>query len=418
MPNHLKKTPKNTISEDPGDDIQRRYRYQAACAAIFSLSLLSVNSEFECLYCEHHEDILIKKVDGNFIAIQVKTQKSSLGAFTANHKDILKSLKRFVIFEKDFPGKFSGYVLATNCGFWEKEKNSSNLKYILKEIKKNQTLSEIKKDGVYSSLINKLVNKTKCDKDLILTALKKVKTDKKPDFNSIIPKLVTIISEIFNISHKPFYEIQNAAKSLVEKMITAASLEYDPPHSSFYAILRDAEQIEKDDIIQGKMVNKEKIENIIEQSINMDIVLWSLEHFNITQLPENSVTMEIKMEAGEISYDNIENMKDLKFSAEKILREWQLKYGIGVSNDRYQQLRLIARAECLASRDLAKSSSDNPYGGKMLIILRERLKDLCQNDRESVFGCNPYHLLGISGILTEECVIWWNEKELILEENK
>jgi len=69
MPNDLNKNPEYTISEDPGDDIQQRYRYQAACAAIISLSLLSGDSEFECLFCEHHEDILIKKVDGKFIAM-------------------------------------------------------------------------------------------------------------------------------------------------------------------------------------------------------------------------------------------------------------------------------------------------------------------------------------------------------------
>ena len=418
MPNDLNKNPEYTISEDPGDDIQQRYRYQAACASIFSLSLLSGDSEFECLFCEHHEDILIKRVDGKFIAIQVKTQKSNLGTFTATHKDIIKSLKRFVILEKDYPGKFSRFVITTNCGFWEKSKKNSNLPYILEELKKKLTLEGINKNQVYSSLINKLVNDTNCDEDLIITALKKVKTDKQPDFDNVIPKLVSIISEIFNVSYKPYYEIENAAKNLREKMFNAASLENDPPHSSFYAILKDAEEIEKNDIIQGKMFNKEKIENIIENSLNREIVLWSLKHFNITQLPENSLTMKIKMEAGEISSDNIENMKDLKFSAEKFLREWQIKYGIGVSNDRYEQLRLIAREECLASRDLAKNSSKVPYGRKMLIILRERVKELCRNDKESVFGCNQYHLLGISGILTEECVIWWSEKELIIEENK
>ena len=194
-------------------------------------------------------------------------------------------------------------------------------------------------------LIIKLFNDTKCDENLIITALKKVKTDKKPDFDDINPIIVSKISEIFNVSYKPYDEIENAAKNLRDKMFSAGSLEYNPPHRSFYAILNDAEEIEKNDIIQGKKFNKEKIENIIENSFNTEIVLWSLEHSKITQLPENSLTMKIKMEAGNISSDNIENMKDLKFSADKFLREWQLKYGRGASNDRYEQLRLIAREE-------------------------------------------------------------------------
>jgi len=41
-------TPANTLdTKDPDDDVQRRFRYQAAYAAIISLDLLDENSEFE-----------------------------------------------------------------------------------------------------------------------------------------------------------------------------------------------------------------------------------------------------------------------------------------------------------------------------------------------------------------------------------
>lgn len=57
---------------DPGDDMQRRLRYQATRAVMLSLSLLDDDAETEEIFCEHHEDLLIKKKGNRFIGEQVK----------------------------------------------------------------------------------------------------------------------------------------------------------------------------------------------------------------------------------------------------------------------------------------------------------------------------------------------------------
>lgn len=73
-------TPANTLdTKDPGDDVQRRFRYQAAYAAILSLALLDENSEFEEVFCEH----------------------------------LTHALKRFVEQTLEFPHHYSRFVLAT-----------------------------------------------------------------------------------------------------------------------------------------------------------------------------------------------------------------------------------------------------------------------------------------------------------------
>src|SRR4030067_878547 len=81
---------------DTGDDTQRRFRCQAAYAATLSLDLLNPTSEFEELFCEHREDILVRKKDKSFIGIQVKTRESGRDLFKANDPEIINSLKRFV----------------------------------------------------------------------------------------------------------------------------------------------------------------------------------------------------------------------------------------------------------------------------------------------------------------------------------
>lgn len=119
MESEVKPSLQNELENaDTGDDTQRRFRYQAAYAAIISLDLLSPISEFDEVFCEHHEDILVRKKDNSFIGIQVKTRESGRDLFKANDPDIVHSLKRFVEQCIRYPNQYSCFVLATNYAFW------------------------------------------------------------------------------------------------------------------------------------------------------------------------------------------------------------------------------------------------------------------------------------------------------------
>jgi hypothetical protein len=58
---------------DPGDDMQRRLRYQASYGALLCLDLLA-DEEIVEIFCEHHEDFLVKKSVGQYVGVQVKTR--------------------------------------------------------------------------------------------------------------------------------------------------------------------------------------------------------------------------------------------------------------------------------------------------------------------------------------------------------
>jgi hypothetical protein len=96
MPNETAHSPDTELSSgDRGDDVQRRFRYQSAYAAQLSLELLTEETEYSDLYCEQHEDVLLKRNDGRFNAFQVKTREIERGPFKTGDEEILKSLKRF-----------------------------------------------------------------------------------------------------------------------------------------------------------------------------------------------------------------------------------------------------------------------------------------------------------------------------------
>ena len=107
---------------DYGADIHSRYRYQAACAALFAIRLLDEKPQHVEVFCECLEDILLKLQDGKYDAIQIKTREKGLDSFRTSDKEILTTIGRFSNYEQDDGTCFRRYMIATNCDFWHAKK--------------------------------------------------------------------------------------------------------------------------------------------------------------------------------------------------------------------------------------------------------------------------------------------------------
>ena len=99
---------------DPGDDTSRRYRYQWTYAAIICCMLLDETDGAVEVFCEHHEDVLIKHVDGTFSGLQIKTRESDQKVWKTNDDAVRGSCARFAKLEAEFPGRFRAFRFLTN----------------------------------------------------------------------------------------------------------------------------------------------------------------------------------------------------------------------------------------------------------------------------------------------------------------
>jgi hypothetical protein len=73
------------------------------------------------------------------------------------------------------------------------------------------------------------------------------------------------------------------------------------------------------------------------------------------------------------------------------------------------QIENIVLAECNEAQ-LRQATTGQPYGQKMMIDVQDRLKGLAKNEASRVHDV-PYEILmGMSGLLTEECTVWWSDK--------
>ena len=78
------------------------------------------------------------------------------------------------------------------------------------------------------------------------------------------------------------------------------------------------------------------------------------------------------------------------------------------ADERYQHLKVIVGNECQEAYDLVQRE-DSPFGQDMLQDVRERIRARHANEPDSFLGCKYEHLLGVVGILTELCDVWWSE---------
>jgi hypothetical protein len=394
---------------DKGDDVQRRFRYQAAYAALLSTDLLSQNSEFEEIFCEQHEDILVRRKDKTFEGIQVKTREPRLGPFRFGEPEIMRSLERFIECEKHFPGKFSRYAIVSNCGFWEGKSDSSNMVFCLDLVRKHGGSTSCFSEVDFSKRIKELSEATQSDSSFVLQVLLKVRTQQYADLDRFEVVLADAIARIPENSDQRYDVLRKAADELIGMALKAASLSHESPKMSYIALFENPEKETIDLTIQEKRLTSEKVKRIVDQVLNPAILLQSQEPIDILNLPKGMKKMELKMAMGGLSAGNTDNAKDLMYSAITLLSRWTHMYGTTETRRRYEHLRVFARNVCQEEYDSVRIPGI-PFGDKLLKEVRRRLQDRYSEIKHVYIDFSYEHLVGIVWMLTEECKVWWSEE--------
>jgi hypothetical protein len=276
-------TPESVLSnDDPGDDTQRRFRYQATYAAIISLSLLEENSNTDCLFCEHHEDVLIKQKDGTFVGIQIKTRLDSKSPYKAGDEPVINSLKRFIKLDSQFPGCFSQYVIAANNGFWQEQETRNNLPYLLKLAKAaiddgitpHECLLTFVKKLSFENEDIKLFNADGTVSDVASRVLRKVITQEEdlPKLEYPERDLIEELAKLPDMSQRGYDGLKKLAEALVNEMFRAASLANNSSQPLYFYLLNDSAEQKTKAIIQGKRITREKILKIIQEHSSTQIL--------------------------------------------------------------------------------------------------------------------------------------------------
>ena len=111
-------------------------------AAIESCKLLDDTTDVSEVFCEHHEDVLVKHKDATFSGLQIKTRAADQPAWKSSHACIVSAFTRFASLEDRFPSHFRGFHFLTNH-ILHSSGNGQDINWILDCIKVANRPSEV-----------------------------------------------------------------------------------------------------------------------------------------------------------------------------------------------------------------------------------------------------------------------------------
>jgi len=159
-----------TAFGDPGDETARRYRFQYTLAAIVCCMLFDDTQDVVEVFCEHHEDVLLKHSDGKFTGQQVKTRESNQPLWKASDAQVKRACARFVQLDMRFPGYFRAYRFLTCHPFYVAD-NSQSLGYVLAKIAAVPSIDDLP-SGV-DGWLRRVVREAEASETVAFHALKK-----------------------------------------------------------------------------------------------------------------------------------------------------------------------------------------------------------------------------------------------------
>lgn len=403
-----KPTPANSApSEDVGAETGYRFGYQDAWAATLACALIDEPAEFTELFCEHHEDILLKQPDGKFQGIQVKTRQLAGAPWKADDEEVFKSLCRFVLLDAQFPNQFSKFVFATNHFFFETSASGKNLPHVLAEAVKATDLASA--PTIVKRLAKKLMERTKRCAEEVLSTLRKT------NCTADLPKLNDsrkVLRESIIRAYPPaqdavFHVLTKAANQLVAAVRAASSLEHLDSLPAYLCLLKDAEAIEARRRIEAKLFTPERVREVLQESLSTSSLLGHASPNATVPLGEARNRLEKKLEAGGLSVVSINLATDLSASALHRFLEWCERFGEKEALRRYHHLKTLVLKDCASAHEDTKSDQEI-FGRKMLESLRARLTARTQAGSGAVFDCREEHLEGCAYELTGACKVWWS----------
>jgi hypothetical protein len=394
-----------SFSNDIGDEISSRFRYQWIISAITCCLLLDQGENVQEVFCEYYEDILIKHFDDLFTGIQIKTRESDQPFWKAGDESVIKAFAKFVTLDKQYPEQFRAFKFITNHPA-QSSMNGQDINFLLNKI--NESIDYISLDNATKIFIRKISKKAKVVEEQSFLSLKKVSISHDfPKLRDATMRLIDTVSSVWEKSNEVSYDgIKRASINLIDACFRASSLASQDLLPAYLPV--SSKQVEREikERIAGKTFNKQHVCEILLQGLDERIPL-SCDPKDLEDIrTDNTELLRKKLTAGGFSAVLTMYAEDLRNTADYAGLCLIQKYGKEQGLKKYHELRLKVHGD--AAREFEKNKKDNEkFGFHMLLSLRENLKNRFSSG-EQFYGCSVDHLEGLAYSLTSQCKIMWS----------
>jgi hypothetical protein len=202
----------------------------------------------------------------------------------------------------------------------------------------------------------------------------------------------------------PQPRLETVIWSLIEMVDRASSL--SSQDSSRHLALRSSDGVSEPQLIAKRIT----VNDFILRSRELTSPSFRYLSF-LTTSPLSNTSKDLKrfnQKLGQGGLDDYaHSFRNQTLSAEAVFLDLATRGPDG--QEELTQIENVVKAECDAAH-LRASQGAKPFGQRMLIDVQDRLQRVAKEESVKV-GNQPYEaLIGMAGILTESCPVWWSEK--------
>jgi hypothetical protein len=396
----------STSSSDPGDDLHRRLRYQGAYGLILLVGMIQPKNSASSVYFELHDDLLIERRDGYFDAVQVKTKEDRSPA-KATEEVIVTTIARFIKLDKNFPGQVGNFKIVSSSGFYHSTGASTDLSEVLR-VAKTLSPDDLLSTTITKKLCNKLI--PPADPSSVSSVLTRIDLiPDPPGLDNAEDKLFRLIADLDICAEALSYQLRLIKDRLMEAAYRASSYRPEGVNYDAIAVLNGPQSVELANI-KEKRLTTGRVCEIVQECL----LAPPPANFDFRSLTErDNRLLRMKMTIGGVPARSIDAMSSAVHYARYQLQVRKKRYSREEANSRELQLRAIVHCEF---DDIFEGLSNVSMlsGRDLYRRFRSRISSLPKL-RNDICDANSEELLGIAGILTEDCSLWWTEERCLPE---
>jgi len=367
--------------------------------------LLDDTKDVAEIFCEHHEDVLIKHTDALFTGLQVKTRASDQERWKTNDEAVNGSCVRFAKLESQFPGQFRAFRFLTNHPLYAAG-NGKDLCHVLQVIREAASASGL--SGPIATFLNRIAKDAGCTAEVTFTALSK--TDARDDLPKLPDAEVRLVDALSLVWTRavdcPYPLIRRAARHLISECERASSLAHHDILPAYLSATSDPDATELVSRLACKRIDRSHVLDILEQGLNETAPLHSAPETCVRPGTGARDLLLKKLDAGGFSVVTCNSAVDLRDKADYLGISWIKKHGNAEGLQRYNHIRSLVLNDSGRAFEATKHKVP-PFGLDMLSELRSRFQQR-REEGSQLYECNNEHLEGFAFSLTSQCQVRWS----------
>jgi len=365
-----------------------------------------------CLWCEHHEDFLLELEGDTFHAYQVKTRRPPLSAWDLNNEDFTKAIGKFIALDQKYPDKIVKCYFVSNHPFLDSEdvrRITLCPKKCIDTVSSSPTFEDLSSE--WQARIATLSEKVGFDSQALMRIFSKLKLVEGPPLNGF-DAVIALDSvgkhpSCRNFNQRRLISLRDELMHLIAK---ASSISYESESMAWQVVGGEGKDAAR---LAGKRIIPLRVESLLAED-KSEAFRFSPIGSALAETKSSGLSvLEKKLTRGGLE-GQIEVMRRRTLSAERHL----LVLANGPIQDPVQlvdQLDAVVHGVCNDERLIASEGGAKPFGPKMYAGVVSELRKKAREEKDLVFGQPPEFLMGVAGLLTEACKVWWSPEFDILE---